>query len=121
MAEVKIKNKGTTSLFENRVLEALTRTHFAFPVTLYIVVSVAILIFAAIKTDLEMWKALYMVPLGMLTFSLVEYCIHRFVFHFHPTTERGENLKYKIHGVHHEFPKDKDRLVMPPVLSILLA
>ena len=121
MAEVKIKNKGTTALFENRFLEALTRTHFAFPVTLYLVVSVAVLLYAGFKTDLQMWRAVYMVPFGALTFSLVEYCIHRFVFHFHPTTERGENIKYKIHGVHHEFPKDKDRLVMPPVLSIVLA
>lgn len=121
MREVKIKNKGTTSLFENRLLEALTRTHFAFPVTLYLVVSVAILIYAGFYTQLEMWRALYMVPLGLITFSLVEYCIHRFVFHFHPTTEKGQQLKYKIHGVHHEYPKDKDRLVMPPVLSIVLA
>jgi 4-hydroxysphinganine ceramide fatty acyl 2-hydroxylase len=121
MSKVKIKNQGTTSLFENRVLEALTRTHFAFPVTMYLVVSVVILIYAAFRTDLEMWNALYMVPLGLITFSLVEYCIHRFVFHFHPTTEKGETLKYKIHGVHHEFPKDKDRLVMPPILSIVLA
>lgn len=121
MRSTPIKNKGTTSLFENRVLEALTRTHFAFPVTLYLVLSIGILTYAALGTPLRMINALYMFPLGMITFSLVEYCIHRFVFHFHPKNEKQERIKYKIHGVHHEFPRDKDRLVMPPVLSIVLA
>ena len=121
MSTVKIKNNGTTSLFENRFLEALTRTHFAFPVTLYLVAAICILFYAGFKTDIPMWKAIIMFPMGLITFSLVEYCIHRFVFHFHPSNERQEKLKYKIHGVHHEFPRDKDRLVMPPVLSVMLA
>jgi sterol desaturase/sphingolipid hydroxylase (fatty acid hydroxylase superfamily) len=121
MKSYDIKNKGTTSLFQSRFLEALTRTHFAFPVTLYLVFSVLILIYAVLRTELEVWRALYMIPLGMITFSLVEYVIHRWVFHFNAVTEKQKQLKYKIHGVHHEYPRDKDRLVMPPVLSIVLA
>jgi hypothetical protein len=57
----------------------------------------------------------------MVTFTLVEYLIHRYIFHFTPSNEGEEKLQYNIHGVHHEFPKDKDRLAMPPVLSILVA
>lgn len=121
MRTYEVKNKGTTSLFRNRFLEALTRTHFAIPVTMYFVFATVILIYAASQSAIEFWKVVYMFPLGMLTFSLVEYAIHRWVFHFHAVTEKQLNLKYKIHGVHHEFPRDKDRLVMPPVLSILIA
>lgn len=116
-----IKNKGTTSLFRNRFLEALTRTHFAIPVLLYLFMSVMLLFYTAVKTELSFWRVSYLFPLGMLVFSFVEYCIHRWVFHFNAKTERQKAFKYKVHGVHHEYPRDKDRLVMPPVLSILVA
>jgi sterol desaturase/sphingolipid hydroxylase (fatty acid hydroxylase superfamily) len=36
-------------------------------------------------------------------------------------TRFREVLQYKIHGIHHEFPKDKDRLAMPPLLSVTIA
>jgi len=37
------------------------------------------------------------------------------------TTVFRKRLQYVIHGVHHEFPKDKDRLAMPPLLSVTVA
>lgn len=121
MRSYKIDNNGTTSLFKNRFLESLTRTHFAFPVTLYYAMAISILIYAFYQQKLELISFLYLFPLGFLTFTLVEYSIHRWVFHFTPHSEKQELIKYKIHGVHHQFPKDKDRLVMPPVISILMA
>jgi hypothetical protein len=121
MRSYEVKNKGTTSLFRNRFLEALTRTHFAIPVSLYFIISIALLIYAGGRPEIEFWKLSYMFPLGLLTFSFVEYAIHRWVFHFHAVTEKQLAFKYKVHGVHHEFPRDKDRLVMPPVLSVLIA
>jgi sterol desaturase/sphingolipid hydroxylase (fatty acid hydroxylase superfamily) len=36
-------------------------------------------------------------------------------------TELKEKIQYSFHGIHHEYPKDKGRLAMPPVVSILLA
>ena len=60
-------------------------------------------------------------PLGMVAFSLVEYLIHRFLFHFTPANEKQAQVKYSLHGVHHEFPRDKDRLAMPPLISLGVA
>jgi sterol desaturase/sphingolipid hydroxylase (fatty acid hydroxylase superfamily) len=37
------------------------------------------------------------------------------------STKSKEKLQYTIHGVHHEFPKDKDRLAMPPLLRITIS
>ncbi len=121
MNNYRISNKGTTALFNNKFLEALTRTHVAVPIVLYNGVGLIILFYASRYTSLNMIHALYLFPLGMFTFSLVEYCIHRFLFHFTPKNEKQEHFKYKIHGVHHEYPRDKERLVMPPVVSILIA
>ena len=106
---------------QNRVIEALTRTHFAVPVIMYYVAGIAFLTYAAVYTDLNMLHALYMVPIGLMVFTFVEYLIHRFLFHFEAKSESQKKIKYNIHGVHHEYPKDKDRLVMPPLFSIGLA
>ena len=121
MRSYNIKNTDTTSLFKNRYLEALTRTHFAIPVSLYFIIAISMLLYASRLSQINFSNLWFMFPIGMLVFSLVEYSIHRWIFHFHAETDKEKLLKYKIHGVHHEFPKDKDRLVMPPILSIIIA
>ena len=121
MEDYKPVNKGTTQLFENPVLEGLTRTNFWFPVSLYYILAVAVLVYGfATETFVFLTTAVTFIG-GFLSFSLVEYLIHRFLFHFRPKSDKQKKLLYTMHGVHHEFPRDKDRLVMPPVVSILLA
>jgi len=51
----------------------------------------------------------------------VEYMVHRYIFHLEPYTAAKKKFQYVVHGVHHEFPKDKDRLAMPPLLSITIS
>lgn len=121
MRSHKISNKGTDKLFRNAILESLTRTNFLFPVILYLVAALSILYYAYGHNIHFFWNVLVWFPLGILIFSLTEYLIHRFLFHFEAKNETETALKYKIHGVHHAYPRDKDRLAMPPVISILLA
>jgi sterol desaturase/sphingolipid hydroxylase (fatty acid hydroxylase superfamily) len=59
--------------------------------------------------------------LGVLLWTLLEYLIHRYVFHYEPKTRLGKRLHYIIHGVHHDYPNDGRRLVMPPSISVPLA
>ena len=60
---------------------------------------------------------------GVVFWTLLEYVLHRWVFHFtpNPNSELSQDVHFLIHGVHHDWPHDPDRLVMPPVMSILLA
>ncbi len=115
------KGKGKARLFQNPVLEALTRTHPAIIMGIYIPLSIVLLYHyhTAINPS---WGALAgWFAAGMFTWTLAEYFIHRFVFHFPAKSERGRRIVYLLHGVHHEFPRDKERLIMPPVPSIILA
>jgi 4-hydroxysphinganine ceramide fatty acyl 2-hydroxylase len=121
MKNFKIDNKGTVKLFSNKILERLSRTNFLFPVIVFAALSALFLVLSFFDNGINFRYALWLFPLGWLSFTLVEYLIHRFLFHFHATTEKELDLQYKIHGVHHEFPRDKDRLVMPPVISVMLA
>ncbi len=36
-------------------------------------------------------------------------------------TSARKNFQYKFHGVHHDYPKDKDRLAMPPIVSVTIS
>ncbi|MBP9082742.1 MAG: sterol desaturase family protein [Bacteroidia bacterium] len=121
MKEFRISNSGSGRLFKSGLLEKLTRTNFLFPVIFYYAASAGCLIYAHYSLNQVSWFNWLLVPCGMLMFTLVEYLLHRFVFHFRAETPKEQKLKYTIHGVHHAFPKDKDRLVMPPVISIGVA
>ena len=59
--------------------------------------------------------------LGLFLWTLSEYLLHRFLFHFPAKTEWQKRLSFLMHGVHHAQPRDKTRLVMPPAVSIPLA
>jgi sterol desaturase/sphingolipid hydroxylase (fatty acid hydroxylase superfamily) len=59
--------------------------------------------------------------LGLFLWTLSEYNLHRFLFHYPPKTERQYKIFFLFHGVHHAQPQVKTRLVMPPVLSIPMA
>jgi sterol desaturase/sphingolipid hydroxylase (fatty acid hydroxylase superfamily) len=58
---------------------------------------------------------------GLLVWTFMEYVLHRYVFHWEPTDPGLRRAWYLVHGVHHEQPQCKTRLVMPPILSIPLA
>ena len=58
---------------------------------------------------------------GMFFWTFFEYLMHRFAFHWVADSERARKFVYIMHGNHHEYPRDKERLFMPPVPSIILA
>ena len=55
---------------------------------------------------------------GALSWSFIEYLLHRWVFHLPPSeNETLKEIQFMMHGYHHEFPNDPGRLVAPPVLA----
>ncbi len=59
---------------------------------------------------------------GLLLWTLVEYLLHRFVFHLEPGKDLDSKIKqFVMHGYHHEFPNHRERLVAPLVLSVPIA
>jgi dihydroceramide fatty acyl 2-hydroxylase len=58
---------------------------------------------------------------GLVIWTLTEYWLHRLVFHWEPDHPLGSRLHFIMHGVHHDHPNDRLRLVMPPAVSIPLA
>ncbi len=97
-----------------------------------------------------LWLSPFAVPVsaalflaGLLVWTLLEYLLHRFAFHApqdvmkethriaasldldRPVIPELPTLRHVVyfifHGVHHEYPSDSRRLVMPPIASIPMA
>lgn len=117
---VKPHNKGTKVLFKNPVLERLSRTNSAIPVSIFLGFSTFLMAWGYTYSSLSAWTQTAMFFFGLILFSLVEYLVHRHVFHMITNTKIKEKIQYAFHGVHHEFPKDTSRLAMPPVISVVI-
>jgi sterol desaturase/sphingolipid hydroxylase (fatty acid hydroxylase superfamily) len=108
-------------LFQNKWLDKLTRTHIAIPVSLFFIYSAGLLYYTQTSTDLSLPMTIALFLGGLLLFTFVEYHVHKGVYHMEPTTERKAKIQYTMHGIHHDYPKDKQRLAMPPAMSVLIA
>lgn len=111
--------RASPPLLPWRRLDRLTRVHPAVPVTLYGPIVAACL--AVSLQRLSIGATVVLVLAGYVTWTLVEYWMHRVVFHWEPEDGLGARLHWLIHGVHHEHPNDPKRLVMPPLASLPLA
>jgi sterol desaturase/sphingolipid hydroxylase (fatty acid hydroxylase superfamily) len=108
-------------LFTSDFLEFFTHIHPAAVLALWIPV-IGVFLARSIVTPAA-GRGLF-IPLcfvaGLFLWTLVEYCLHRFLFHYEPRSERGKKIFYLFHGVHHAQPMCKTRLVMPFALSVPL-
>ncbi len=112
---------GPGRIFKNPFLEALTRTHIAVPLALFWSAGAFTLWYSIAQLGISWSSALVMFLVGALFFTLIEYLMHRFLYHIPAATEGKKQFQYTIHGVHHDHPRDKSRLALPPVVSIVLA
>jgi len=117
-----ISNKNeTVRMFESDFIEFFSRVHPVIPLALYLPVVGYMLYVSLWQRHLSLVAVAALFLLGVLLWTLIEYLIHRYIFHYEPKTRWGKQLHFVIHGVHHDYPNDARRLVMPPVISIPLA
>jgi len=108
-------------LFKSGFLEIFSKVHFSVPFFLYTPVIIYCLYLGWISGLLTLLEQVGVFMLGLLAWTLIEYVMHRWVFHYHPTSEIGKRFFFIMHGVHHDYPNDSLRLVLPPSVSIPLA
>jgi 4-hydroxysphinganine ceramide fatty acyl 2-hydroxylase len=117
-----VSNKNeTVRMFESDFMEFFSRVHPVIPLALYLPVVGYMLYVSLWRRQLSFVAVAALFLLGILLWTLIEYLIHRYVFHYEPKTRWGKQLHFVIHGVHHDYPNDARRLVMPPVISVPLA
>jgi 4-hydroxysphinganine ceramide fatty acyl 2-hydroxylase len=117
----KIKNKGQGKVFQSEYLEMMTKTHPIVIYSMYLPVVFFLLYYGIVNRQIAAGKLALYFLFGVLSWTLVEYIIHRFVFHIISDNPKTQRVIYKLHGIHHEYPRDRERLFMPPVPSLILA
>ncbi|CAH2085805.1 unnamed protein product [Euphydryas editha] len=118
-------------LFSNPILESMTFTPwyvvplFWIPIILYLGVSQYfehVHCEDCIEQGLTNLQFLQHMAAGLVIWTLLEYSLHRWVFHYDP----GSSLKliqlhFLIHGMHHKVPFDGLRQVFPPIPALMIA
>lgn len=108
-------------LFKSDFWERLTHVHHNTPLFIYIPVILIALIPSIFLQKLSPVYIAGGIAGGLLIWSFFEYTLHRIIFHYEPKSEWGKKIAYLFHGVHHDFPTEADRLVMPPSGSVPIA
>lgn len=120
----KVKSNTNTQpirLFRSNLLEFFT--HISPIIVLIIWLPVAgFFIYRSVSDDFDrIHVVLFGIFLGLFLWTLTEYLLHRFLFHFPAKNAWQTRISFLFHGIHHEQPRIKTRLVMPPVVSIPMA
>ncbi|MGF7078423.1 sterol desaturase family protein [Mucilaginibacter sp. UYCu711] len=122
MAKNFISNsQESTRMFKSDLLEALSKVHYLVPVFIFVPVMLASTYIAFFVKNIGIVTYIEFFLIGLFVWTFTEYIMHRFVFHYVPKNKLGLRLHFIFHGVHHDYPSDAKRLVLPPSVSIPLA
>jgi len=122
MRKLYVSNKDeSVRLFKNGFLELFTKVHFSIPIITYLPVIGYFIYLSVLQPEMSWVVISVLFLVGAFAWTFTEYFLHRYVFHYHPTSEWGKKIHFLMHGVHHDYPNDSKRLVLPPSVSIPLA
>jgi dihydroceramide fatty acyl 2-hydroxylase len=108
---------GESRLFQQDLLERVSQAHPGWPIAIYGPGGAALLWFTD-RAGVH-WPALAGAYAGgLLIWTLVEYVMHRFSFHHAPASRLEVAIAYLVHGVHHAYPDDSRRWMMPLIVTL---
>jgi sterol desaturase/sphingolipid hydroxylase (fatty acid hydroxylase superfamily) len=106
-------------LFKSARLEQLTMMSPAMFVLSWSLMLPAIALIGWGSTTVA--QGLVLVTSGLFVWTLFEYAMHRFPFHFTSKLAALNRLVFLIHGNHHDNPNDGMRNLMPLLVSLPIA
>jgi sterol desaturase/sphingolipid hydroxylase (fatty acid hydroxylase superfamily) len=107
-------------IFKNPILESFTHVHPIVPLVLWAPVILFLFYRGATVKHVSPIQFSYLLICGLLLWTITEYVLHRYVFHWNSKSRAGKYFVFLFHGLHHDDPQDPTRLVMPPVPAILI-
>lgn len=112
---------GEAQIFKNPFLESLTKTNPVSNIIIYGLTIGLILYYALFAIGLSPLLVTGLFVFGVFFWTFAEYMLHRYVFHWVTEAEWSKRFHFIMHGAHHEYPRDTERLLMPPVPGLLMA
>lgn len=117
----KVYPRDSVRLFKSDFLEQFTHVHPAVPFLIWAPI-VSVLIYRSFAVHaLGVGEFFLYGAMGLFVWTLTEYVLHRFAFHYPAKGPIGNRIVYIMHGLHHDDPIDPTRLVMPPLPAVIYA
>eukprot|EP00898_Chlorokybus_atmophyticus_P005526 jgi/Chlat1/5975/Chrsp4S06293 len=113
--------KGPARFFKSDIMETISRTPWFLVPLVWMPVVFACLAYPLVHWQLRRDVAVVAFLAGMVVWSLLEYLIHRFIFHHGTQNYWGNTFHFLFHGCHHKLPLDNYRLVFPPTAAAVVA
>ena len=79
-------------LFKNPILERFSRTHISIPLAIFAIISSGVFYYGVTEIGLTGTRLGVFYVAGVLTFTLIEYLAHRFVYHMEPDKKWKEDF-----------------------------
>ncbi len=118
MSKLYVSNEDeSVRMFKSDFLEIFTKVHWTVPLYIFIPV-ILYMVYKSVEIGISFPIFIGIIVSGLFIWTLTEYLLHRFLFHYHPKNEKIKRFFWTFHGVHHDYPQDSRRLVMPPSISI---
>lgn len=114
-------NQKSPRLFNNQVLEFLTKSHPAVIFGMYTLLSIFLMYFFITNLSGNLLQVFGWFGFGLVSWTLAEYLMHRFVYHKIKDASFNTGFQYMFHGIHHQYPNDDGRIVLPPLPSMIFA
>ncbi len=108
-------------LFKSKLLDIFSRVYWFVPLIFFVPVVAYFTYSSIVNFGFSISSTIGYFIGGLAIWTVVEYLFHRFIFHYEPSSKLGKKLHFMMHGVHHAYPNDSLRLVMPPALSFPLS
>ena len=115
------KKNESVRFFESGFMEFFSHVHPVTPLVIFLPVIGYTLYLALGPRGLSIGATAGLFALGLVIWTLVEYAMHRYLFHYEPRSRWGKRLHFFVHGAHHDYPQDASRLVAPPAFSVPVA
>ncbi len=113
-------------MFESDFFEFFSKVHPSTPFILYIPAGLFILGYSlAMGLTTPLWSVA-MLPVGWFAWQIMEWSLHKSLFHWEGNSPFTRRMHQILHGYHHDYPDDDQRLVMPigaslPVILLIAA
>jgi sterol desaturase/sphingolipid hydroxylase (fatty acid hydroxylase superfamily) len=107
-------------IFENEILEGLTRSHPVFNTAVGVALA-GVCVARAPLLQLGLATSIGIVLATIGSWTLIEYLTHRYLFHWTPRNPAVRRALYLMHEYHHDYPGDLARDMFPLVVSLPMA
>ena len=112
--------KGKATIFKNPFLESLTKTNITSNIIVYGSTVLIVVYIALFVKNVPFFTFLSLFIFALFFWTFAEYLLHRFLFHWVSDNKNIQRFHFIMHGNHHLYPKDIQRILMPPVPGLIM-